>query len=1451
MKRRRNKPVRRWWQRVCRWGAVVALLLAAVVVTLPWWAPTEMVRNHLARRLSEDVGAEVEIESLELSWAEVRIGGLTIRQPPGFDAASGPMVRVDRIRTSFAPWDLVRGRIGWMEINSPIVHIATNADGRPNIQPLIEAEMDLQASSITVHDGTVILDLPARPGRLVVGVSDLQVVEGAVRGLGRVTMSGTVAQDGQPATVAVHLGAGGADAETAADASLSFAGVDLSRFDVPRLLDLPLRRLTGRLGGSVKVHLNRRGQADRIGVDVHVRDLDAQPIMGPALPVIYRAGVKLDASFDPFSGRIDVESLAVNLPGLDMSGSLVASSDVGSGGWQAIESVDMEGVVHPMRLAAMLTGEPALPGGLVVDGPIDLKVTGARGRRRFSLRLAADATGATVRRGQRPLKPAGRTLGVRMGGVMDERTWVLVVDEADVALGDNAFRGRGRIDLRHLTACYVTGDGMPTFDDVAACLAGVEWRGDWTVRDTRALADASPWLESLLSAVRIDGVVTGRAAVERRGATHLSLQIELPAGADLATGGFVKPVERPMALSVDAALHGERPILRDVNAGLQVGKAWIGLHHAAVELDSAGDVPIATLRGRYSAERVGELLACVPADGSRPLRLAGTIHGECVVQLSSVAQRANLSADLLHTEIAAGELFVKPAGRAARATVNLLVDEAAPRDRRYAADADVDLPGLSAALWSRAGIQADANRGATVHGGMHLRVTDAARLVEGSPALRRALGEARLTGSAVADVEASWARNGGTLNLAFVGDALEFRSTDGRRRKRAGVPLRGRLSAAVPASDTGGVRIRMLAADFGESHVELLGTTPPRPPAWDAASPGEPIDLRFRLRAVPDDALRAIAPEIASIADAYGLGGAVRAEVHCADGPRGFELHADLDATDASVRFTVPDVTLPVWQEGVQDDVAPPLRPLVLVKPADMTADLRIELAVARDLSRVHLRNLLADVGDLHLVAGAEWRRSGGAFAWRRPVGAHLAVSTQHAESLVELAPGLRPYQPAGGFTIDLAARSGEDERLSHLLVDFDGLRARLAGEEVLLDGHAGAYNVRPRAVPPAPETRPEDAPLLLSPEHVPWTMELAELDSLELRVGENHGWVNARMTDAPDAPKVGFELLCSHLDDSALSDWMDRVAEPWRDPAAATQPAEPPERFADRLIAAIKPYAETSTLSGRMHVNDLRTFDASVEEHYRPQEVELSADVANGELALRYAGALLGGMIRQRIAVNLADDTPRVSFEKELNAVNVAENMQPQLARHFPGNTVYGTMDRMETLSAPLRDVVAGAIDPEYPVHPVGEATTITRDGLVVGRAAPKFVTAIFPGLNLARYRYDRMTAFATYDADGTVHNEMIFSGRTYDMYIEGETGPDGMAEYEIGLILLGSLAEARTHRAWRQGRFPILEWRARIVDGRLLNESVSYPWPTATAFTIFLKNNAVYRAWVNARRK
>ena len=277
--------------------------------------------------------------------------------------------------------------------------------------------------------------------------------------------------------------------------------------------------------------------------------------------------------------------------------------------------------------------------------------------------------------------------------------------------------------------------------------------------------------------------------------------------------------------------------------------------------------------------------------------------------------------------------------------------------------------------------------------------------------------------------------------------------------------------------------------------------------------------------------------------------------------------------------------------------------------------------------------------------------------------------------------------------------------------------------------------------------------------------------------------------------------------------------------------------------------------LDSKLHVNvnidELRFYDSSVEQFYDLKNASIVATVDRGHVLLELAAGVNSGTLRREYQTHFGDDEPTMRYEAQLVDVIARENIRPMIAMSFPGNTVTGFFNRSDDLEMTLQAVFANSMDWRYPLRPIGQANTVAIDGVTEGQAAPKYITRIFPGLDTARYEYKKMTAFADYGEDGLVINDMVFDGQDYDMYMDGTTDADNVGRYEIGVILLSQPQSAEWNHTYRQGRLPILKFEGRIERGRLHDVTVNYPWPNETLYIVFMKNNYLYRIYLEQKRR
>jgi hypothetical protein len=507
-------------------------------------------------------------------------------------------------------------------------------------------------------------------------------------------------------------------------------------------------------------------------------------------------------------------------------------------------------------------------------------------------------------------------------------------------------------------------------------------------------------------------------------------------------------------------------------------------------------------------------------------------------------------------------------------------------------------------------------------------------------------------------------------------------------------------------------------------------------------------------------------------------------------------------------------------------------------KPAGMAARLAAAVRWPVGTRRLELREVTAEVGPLQAKGSAAVRLPAAPQAGGRPADApddaarletaEVSLRLDRLEHAARLVPAAGPLRLAGGASAELSYAAAAARPWRRVDVSFNACRGRACGQDFRLSGQV-------RVIGGGREG--EDV-----------VVEAVRTDGLELEAGRSHAWIVADVQHPWKRPTGRVHLLAERLDDKELMDWLDAVdsAGVHRGP----RPAQDVEMLAARALQDLRRWAARAQIEAKVRIDRLHAWDPAIEMYSDVNHLAGRLAARNGQISVAYRGGLNGGCLRCRMSTVLGDEAPVVVKELALRDAAVDATLQRQLQESFPGNLVAGTLSQHETVRMSLADVIANALDAGHPLAGEGEGTTITTDGVVQGRAAPKFVTAVFPGLNLARYQYKKMTSFTTYRPDGSQASDMIFNGRAYDLYMEGTTSAKNLADYEVGLILLSPPQSPEFNHRFRPGRIPVLNVTGRIEDGQLHDVKVSYPLPNETLFTVFLKNNIFYRLWLEARR-
>ncbi len=718
-------------------------------------------------------------------------------------------------------------------------------------------------------------------------------------------------------------------------------------------------------------------------------------------------------------------------------------------------------------------------------------------------------------------------------------------------------------------------------------------------------------------------------------------------------------------------------------------------------------------------------------------------------------------------------------------------------------------------------------------GGAELRMdhADAAWLASSCPALAEHLPARDVAGASLT----GWARltEGAVVaDVAVNADALPAVAVGSRRlAKRPGTKLRARLRGRVEYDDAGGVAIAVSPAEpvevaFGASRLTAAVAASLRVPVGaEAAGPLAlgALDVRLDGRLSVDDDLAALLPELGELLGRHGVGGEADVQAVVSGDATGFAVDAVLGADGLTVARAGP-----------------------VAKPAGMPASAAVRARLSRDGSRVDLERLSARLGEVALTASGagrlEW--AGGVprvdpAAWS----ARASISTRRAASLGRLATELAPYDLAGDVTVDLDTAG---ELIRKLSVRSTGLSARAGGRRVTLAGGLLITGLRADG------------------EQV--SLDGVTTDGVRLAVGENRAWVLGDLRRLGDAPAGRIDVLAGHIDAKDLTDWAKALEAQFAPPttppaatrpattrpAAASQPAtvlSPGEqqdvlRLAERTLRTMREALANADVTVRLSADRMNTYDASVDRTYHLRRAEALATVKAGRCRLSYEAGLNGGPISGDYAFDLSAPDPAAVYTTTMTRLIATENLQPQIAKFFPGNNVEGLFSRREEAAVPLVRLLANAIDGRVPPNPEGHAVTVTTEGWVAGQAAPNAIAKAFPSLKETVYRYTTMTGFADLRPDGSADNDMIFEGKLYDLYIEGATGADNIGRYAIGLLLFGRPQSPEWNHRYKLGRIPLMYFTARIEGGQMHDVQVTYVPPHEVLAAIAVTHNPLLRA-------
>jgi len=235
---------------------------------------------------------------------------------------------------------------------------------------------------------------------------------------------------------------------------------------------------------------------------------------------------------------------------------------------------------------------------------------------------------------------------------------------------------------------------------------------------------------------------------------------------------------------------------------------------------------------------------------------------------------------------------------------------------------------------------------------------------------------------------------------------------------------------------------------------------------------------------------------------------------------------------------------------------------------------------------------------------------------------------------------------------------------------------------------------------------------------------------------------------------------------------------------------------------------------------------------------------IKKGRAKLEFSAAVDGGLAEGILDTNLLVAEPVYHLAYQADRIQPGEVTDAYLDNMFPGMTAAGPLTIVDETYQRLLPT------PGRPNFEVGKGELIIEGGTVRGRAAPKWMTKIFPRLDLAGFDFSYMHSWFEKFRSGRIRHQIIYQGRYYNIYSVGYNDPDGHMEYEVGIDLLADL-DSRYWAETGQGRIPLFTKTGHIrPDGSLGDEAVYY-MPRSFIWSLLMKNNPVIAAYHAIRQQ
>ncbi|HSW44225.1 MAG TPA: hypothetical protein VLM89_01485 [Phycisphaerae bacterium] len=1442
----KRRTRRRW---VLRLGAGLIAVLAIAYGSLPLWLPTDWLLRRLVNQLSADLNRPVKIERVRLGWVDgVIFEGITIG-----DRAGSPepvLATVSRLRCDFDPLTtLLTGRVHEIEIHEPTLFLAADENGRLNVSDLGRKEGGrLPARNFRVQGLLCHIRTPGAGGNVRFDrlQCSLDPSTGRLRFAGevrpqrdfRAARTSTERQLWIDAEIMVprlnpSVSLGGM-------IRIEWAGLALADLPLSLVPRIPFEQVDGTSTGSVQVdtqpdlHLDFDMRVRLEGVRVRWAGADRQS-------QVPDARVRAVGHWDPTSEVVVLQEVAYETPGLSLSGQKTPAGRpalrLDLQGAPPMEA-HVQGRVKDWRL---LAGElPPLDhalrqAGASLEGATTFRLDldhEARGDQ-VSLSLDASESACRLRRENADQLRLEAQVPKRLQAswALTRRDGLRIQPRVAAVLGGLTVEGEVELALPDPLPEEPVDLVRALVDEVISSL-----RANWTAR----CADFQQVVAMFPVMARYEELRDWRGPLEIKVActpSGLENQVRLTlvkeqAGAvrfrDLFEAGPGQPLTVGIGCNLPPSTVGRlaHPVL-----SVSYGPGRLQLDSEAAEIDyrfdfsgggdGRGGPPIsidARWRLPFQVTAVEQIGALWPGwnelfgghgrgllKGNGGFVVSGRLAqrpGDRLVQCAAAVRADDLT-------IRWEDLLDKPPAKALSAEVDWRLEEVGGRqDRRWMASVRRPGGGATATLWQCRGGQSgeDLER-------LHL-VADVANIIEWldvSPRLRQMSANCRPSGGFSLDLDSLLV--GGVQDVHIMLDA----SKAGFELplmpplvKMPGIEARvlGHLTGRAVKEPDGTM---LWQCSRGKAHwagLHLSGVTGTITTATGTSQPavisvdriGRGLWPRFmnaRLEVSGAFDFDAQWPDMHPLPrrwwEQYQLGG--RAILRLAVDVENHRLGMSGRLDGEQAAFTVP-----LGGELVER----------LQKPAGMPTSVVFDLSVEEKTAgqrSVDIGCLTIDIdgNEADLSGHVDLRASGtAAEAERFDLATQVRVS--HPESLTKLLAAAEIARLQGTCDLSLAvAGSPGDWSVTSAQAGFENFTGIIGGDNIKLDGQ------------------------------IVFNRPLLKLDGFGWAFGASEGNVSGEIELLDDSHIGRVGLVFQRLDLPDLSTRLDRWAErnASRDAASGGEAVQAIPGILRRCELDIDAHAEIfrATLPG----NQALQADAGYAKIL----------IQKGQVTIQFRSLVDGGLATGGFLSHTQVSDPTYHLTYTADSILPGPLVDGYLRLLFPGMTATGPLTLIDETYQKLLP------KPGEDNYEVGQGELIIYGGSIEGRAAPLWVTRIFPGLNLARFDFSYLHSWFKKMPNGHVHHQMIYQGQYYNLYMIGYSDATRWFQYEVGLDFLANF-DSRYWAESGQGRIPLFVKTGRIDDrGRLIEEQVDFVSYDRVMSTLFVRNNPVVTAYYAVRQR